>query len=205
MHAEGKDLIAKAGVEQGEMAHAPAVEGGSDPLDPLAGPVQDEPDRWRDGEPADPDAAAQPDPDEGDEQPQDEDANSGDDEDELLAALEEGITAAGDPPIALGVVRSILSELAEARPSPLVVERALGLLRKASGIRIETLRQEYAATMLHGGPRPNRTGRKKRPRSGPRGAPSCGRCAAISPARATSSRPCGGWCRSSSGSRARTG
>src|SRR3954447_5189886 len=75
MHAEGKDLIAKAGVEQGEMAHAPAVDRGSDPL---AGPVRDEPNRWRDGEPADPDATAQPDPDKGDEQLQDEDTNSGD-------------------------------------------------------------------------------------------------------------------------------
>src|SRR4051812_15801402 len=152
MHLEGKDLIAKAGVEQGKMAHVPAVEEGSDPLDPLAGPVRDEPNRWRDGEPADPDATAQPDPDEGDEQPQDEDAGSGDDEGALLAAWEEGITLAGDPPIALGVVRAILSELAEAMPSPLVVERALGLLRKASGIRIETLRHEYAATMLQDGP-----------------------------------------------------
>src|SRR3954453_11636115 len=76
MHPEGKDLIARAGVEQGEMAHAPAVEEGSDPLDPLAGPVQDEPDRLRDGELADPDAAAHPDPDEDDEQHPDEDAGS---------------------------------------------------------------------------------------------------------------------------------
>ena len=241
MHAESEDPNPRAGVEQGEIAHAPGLDGdavaaladtdralrpqepaatlavaelggrsdqaerswrpdqeacrcpkyrrggsGCDQLGPPTAPVQDEPDRPIEGEPANPAAAAQPDPEEGDEQHPNEDAESCDDEDELLAALEEEITAAGDPPIALGAVRSILTRLAEAPPSPLVLERALGLLRKASGIRIETLRQEYAATSSATAQRPNTMGRKKRPRSGPRGAPSCG---AVQPSRHAGRHP----------------